>query len=49
MIEEMRQVKHLELVTYYFDSMVDVVHEDKSDKVYLLMVIPAKVIGDGKW
>jgi len=33
----------LELVTYYFESMVDVAHEEKTDKVYLLMIIPARV------
>jgi hypothetical protein len=36
-------VKRLELVTYYFESMVDVSHEKKTDKVYLLMIIPARV------
>jgi hypothetical protein len=42
-IENVKHVKHLELVTYYFESMIDVAHEEKSDKVYLLMVIPARV------
>jgi len=42
-IEEVMHVKHLELVTYYFESMVDVTHMEKTDKVYLLMIIPARV------
>ena len=42
-IEDVKHVKHLELVTYYFESMVDVTHQEKTDKVYLLMIIPARV------
>ena len=42
-IEEVKHVKHLELVTYYFESMVDVTHMKKADKIYLLMIIPARV------
>ena len=42
-IEEIKHVKRLELVTYYFERMVDVSHEKKTDKVYLLMIIPARV------
>lgn len=42
-IEEVVHVKHLELVTYYFEAMVDVTHAEKADKVYLMMVIPARV------
>jgi len=42
-IEDIKHVKHLELVTYYFESMVDVTHMEKKDKVYLLMIIPARV------
>jgi hypothetical protein len=42
-IEEVRHIRHLELVTYYFESMVDVTHMEKTDKVYLLMIIPARV------
>ena len=42
-IEEVKHVKRLELVTYYFESMVDVTHQEKTDKVYLLMIIPARV------
>jgi hypothetical protein len=42
-IEEVRHIRHLELVTYYFESMVDVTHLEKADKVYLLMIVPARV------
>jgi hypothetical protein len=42
-IEDVKHVKHLELVTYYFESMVDVTHKEKTDKIYLLMIIPARV------
>ena len=42
-MEDAKQIKHLELVTFYFESMVDVTHSEKTDKVYLLMVIPARV------
>ncbi len=42
-IEDVKHIKHLELVTYYFESLVDVVHMDRSDKVYLHMIIPARV------
>jgi len=42
-IEDTRHMKHLELVTYYFESMVDVTHQKKADKVYLLMIIPARI------
>lgn len=42
-MEEVRHVKRLELVTYYFESMVDVTHAEKLDKIYLMMVIPARV------
>jgi hypothetical protein len=42
-IEDVKHIKHLELVTYYFESMVDVTHMEKADKVYLLMIIPARV------
>ncbi len=42
-IEEVKHVKRLELVTYYFESMVDVTHAEKTDKKYLLMIIPARV------
>jgi len=42
-IEDIKHVRHLELVSYYFESMVDVTHLDKTDKVYLLLVIPARV------
>jgi hypothetical protein len=42
-IEDAKYVKRLELVTYYFESIVDVTHEEKADKVYLLMIIPARV------
>jgi len=42
-IEEVRHIRHLKLVTYYFESMVDVTHMEKTDKVYLLMIIPARV------
>jgi len=41
--EDVKHVRHLELVTYYFESMVDVTHQKKADKVYLLMIIPARV------
>lgn len=42
-IEDVKHIRHLELVTYYFESMVDVTHMEKTDKVYLLMIIPARV------
>ena len=42
-IEDVKHIQHLELVTYYFESMVDVTHMEKTDKVYLLMIIPARV------
>jgi len=42
-IEEMKQVRHLELVSYYYESMVEVEHEEKSDRAFLLLIIPAKV------
>jgi hypothetical protein len=42
-IENVKHMQHLELVTYYFESMVDVTHMEKTDKVYLLMIIPARV------
>jgi len=42
-IEEVRHIRHLQLVTYYLESMVDVTHMEKTDKVYLLMIIPARV------
>jgi Protein of unknown function (DUF4230) len=42
-IENVKHIQHLELVTYYFESMVDVTHLEKTDKVYLLMIIPARV------
>ena len=42
-IEDVKHMQHLELVTYYFESMVDVTHMEKTDKVYLLMIIPARV------
>lgn len=42
-MEEVKHIRHLELVTYYFESMVDVTHLEKTDKVYLLMIIPARI------
>lgn len=42
-IEDVKHVKHLRLVTYYFESMVDVAHQEKLDKVYLLLVIPSRI------
>lgn len=42
-MQDVKHVKRLELVTYYFESMVDVAHQEKTDKVYLLMIIPARV------
>ena len=42
-IENVKHIQHLELVTYYFESMVDVTHMEKTDKIYLLMIIPARV------
>lgn len=42
-MEGVRHMQHLRLVTYYFESMVDVTHLEKADKVYLLLVIPARV------
>lgn len=42
-MQEVKHVKRLELVTYYFESIVDVAHQEKSDKVYLLMIIPARI------
>ncbi len=42
-VESIQHMKRLELVTYHFESMVDVTHPEKKDKVYLLMVIPARV------
>lgn len=42
-IEQVKQVRQLRVVTYYFESMVNVSHAEKDDKVYLLMVIPARV------
>jgi len=42
-IEEVKHIRHLELVTYYLESMVDVTHEEKQDKVYLLLIVPARI------
>ena len=42
-IEEVKHIRHLELVTYYLESMVDVTHMEKTDKVYLLMIVPARI------
>jgi Protein of unknown function (DUF4230) len=42
-MEDVKQLRQLRVVTYYFESMVDVSHAEKADKVYLLMVIPARV------
>ncbi len=42
-IEDVKHVRHLNLMTYYFESMIDVTHAEKTDKVYLLMIIPARV------
>ncbi|MBN2698980.1 MAG: DUF4230 domain-containing protein [Bacteroidales bacterium] len=42
-IEEIRHVKHLRMVTYYLESMVEVCREEKSGNAYLLLMIPARV------
>jgi len=42
-MEEVKHVRHLELVTYFFESIFDVTHIVKADKVYLLMIIPARI------
>lgn len=42
-IEKIKQIKHLEFVTYYSESVLDVAPVDRSDKVYLQMTIPTRV------
>jgi len=36
-------VRHLRLVTYYFECMVEVCREEKTGDAYLLLIIPARV------